>query len=95
MHTGHMQTTRSLAGRSGRKESTVDSITVNISATIGQDSAIRANGSPVFTIRVTSPARALPPMNDGTPQDVPGFGRVISGGPVNGHEILYTLSSVV
>lgn len=70
-------------------------ITVNISDTVGQSSAIEANGSPIFTIRVTSPAYVHSYANDGTPNEVCGFGVVVSGGPVNGYEILYKVSSVV
>lgn len=68
---------------------------VDLSKTVGQESAIAANGGPVFRIRVTCPAVALPPAKDGSSNDIPGFGRVLSVGPVKGYEVLYTLESVV
>ena len=74
---------------------TGDRIAVDLSETIGQSSAIAANGSPIFVIEVTWPLEILPPANDGTYQESAGFGRVISGGPVNGYEVLYTGASVV
>lgn len=70
-------------------------VTVDLSKTVGQESAIEANGGPIFQIRVTHPVRVLPPANDGTYQEVNGFGKVVSGGPVNGHSVLYTGESVV
>lgn len=70
-------------------------ITVNISNTIGQSSAIEANGGPLFEIEVTVPAVSYPPAKDGSSNNVAGFGRVVSGGPVNGHEICYKAESVV
>lgn len=69
-------------------------ITVDLSKTIGQESAIAANGSPVFEIAVTWSLEILPPAHDGTYQESAGFGRVVSGGPVNGYEVLYTGASV-
>ena len=66
-------------------------ITVDISNTVGQSSAIEANGGPVFQIRVTQPA--VPGIVGKT--DIPGFGKVVSGGPVDGHEVLYTAESVI
>ena len=36
-------------------------IKVDLSKTVGQESAIEANGSPVFEVKVTHPARPLPP----------------------------------
>jgi len=68
---------------------------VDLSKTIGQDSAIQANGGPLFSIRVTCPAQALPAAKDGSSNNIPGFGRVVSAGPVKGYEVLYTLESVV
>ena len=70
-------------------------IAVDIAGTVGQESAIKANGSSRFIIEVTSPAVRLPDAYDGTKQEINGFGRVVSGGPVKGYEILYTLDSVV
>jgi hypothetical protein len=70
-------------------------LTVDLSKTIGQDSAIQANGGPLFSIRVTCPAQALPAAKDGSSNNIPGFGRVVSAGPVKGYEVLYTLESVV
>ena len=70
-------------------------LTVDLSKTIGQDSAIQANGGPLFSIRVTGPAQALPAAKDGSSNNIPGFGRVVSAGPVKGYEVLYTLESVV
>ena len=70
-------------------------LTVDLSKTVGQDSAIAANGSAIFQIRVTCPAEALPAAKDGSSNNVPGFGRVVSAGPVKGYEVLYTLESVV
>jgi hypothetical protein len=84
-------------GTAGERSATMAArqiLTVNLSDTVGQASAIAANGGPVFTIKVTSPARELPPTKAGVPQDVPGFGRVTSG-PVKGYEVLYTIRSVV
>lgn len=72
----------------------MSTITINISNTVGQESAIEANGSPIFQVKVTCPARALPPTLAGEPQEINGFGRVTSG-PVKGHEVLYKLASVV
>lgn len=72
-----------------------ETITVDLSTTAGQASVIAANGGPVVTIRVTCPARQLPPAHDGTPQDVPGFGRIVGLGPVAGVEVLYTIASIV
>ena len=69
-------------------------IKVDLSKTVGQESAIEANGSPVFEVKVTHPARPLPPTKAGEPQEINGFGRVVSGGPVQGYEVLYTLASV-
>jgi hypothetical protein len=76
------------------QEVTMSVLTVNIANTIGQESAIEANGSPEFSIEVTSPAVPLPDAFDGTKQEINGFGRVLRG-PVKGYEILYTLDSVV
>lgn len=70
-------------------------ITVDLSKTIGQESAILANGGPLFSIRVTCPARKMPPAADGSSNDLNGFGRVTCAGPVKGYEVLYTLESVV
>ena len=70
-------------------------LTVDLSKTIGQDSAIQANGGPLFSIRVTFPAQAMPAAKDGSSNNIPGFGRVVSAGPVKGYEVLYTLESVV
>lgn len=70
-------------------------ITVDLSKTIGQESAIHANGGPLFLIRVTCPARELSPTKAGVAQSIPGFGRVVCSGPVKGYEVLYTLDSVV
>lgn len=86
-------TTHNTGSRRG-KESTMDFITVDITDTVGQASAIEANGSPVFTIRVTAPASIHSYAKDGSANEICGFGRVV-GGPVNGHEILYRVSSVV
>lgn len=72
-----------------------DEIVVNLTHTKGQASAIAANGGPTFTIKVTSPVTILAPTKDGAQQSVPGFGRVISAGPVKGYEVLYTLDSVL
>ncbi len=72
----------------------MSTITVNIANTVGQESAIKANGGPVFTVKVTCPARALPPTHAGEAQEINGFGRVTSG-PVKGHEVLYKLASVI
>ena len=69
----------------GRKEASMAYITVNIADTVGQESAIAANGGPVFTVRVTHPAT----------DEAPGFGRVVGLGPVAGYEILYKTTSVV
>ena len=69
-------------------------IKVDLSKTVGQESAIEANGSPVLEVKVTHPARPLPPTKAGEPQEINGFGRVLSG-PVKGHSVLYTLASVV
>lgn len=70
-------------------------LTIDLSKTVGQSSAIKANSSSIFTIRVTSPVVELPPTHSGEAQEIPGFGIVVSGGPVNGHEVLYTSASVV
>lgn len=70
-------------------------LTVDLSKTIGQESAITANGGPIFSIRVTCPVQVLPPTKAGEPQSIPGFGKVVSAGPVKGYEVLYTLESVV
>ena len=72
-----------------------DEIVVNLTHTKGQASAIAANGGPIFTIKVTSPVTILAPTKDGAQQSVPGFGRVISTGPVKGYDVLYTLESVL
>ena len=71
-----------------------DVITVDLSRTVGQDSAIEANGSPFFTIRVTTPVVVLPPTTAGEPQSVPGFGKPVAG-PVARYDVVYTLDSVV
>lgn len=73
---------------------TRSTIKVDLTKTVGQESAIEANGSPVFEIRVTHPARPLPPTLAGEAQEINGFGRVTSG-PVKGYSVLYTLASVV
>ena len=70
-------------------------LTVDLSKTIGQDSAIEANGGPLFRIRVTCPAQALPVAKDGSSNDIPSFGQVVCESPVRGYEVLYTLESVV
>ena len=70
-------------------------LTVDLSKTAGQSSAIEANGGPLFRIRVTCPAVALPAAKDGSSNDIPGFGRVVCEGPVKGYEVLYTLESVI
>lgn len=70
-------------------------LTVDLSKTVGQESAIKANGGPLFQIRVTCPAVELEPTLAGEPQEIPGFGIVICDGPVKGHEVLYTLGSVI
>jgi hypothetical protein len=92
-----MPATRTTSARKGGKEATMaaTTLTVDLSKTVGQSSAIEANGSPLFSIRVTHPARQLPPTKAGEPQSIPGFGRVVSAGPVKGYEVLYTLDSVV
>lgn len=64
-------------------------VTVDLSKTIGQESAIQANGSPIFTIKVTEPAFAI------GDEVVPGFGRVVSDGPVRTYEVLYTAEALV
>lgn len=64
-------------------------VTIDISNTVGQESAIEANGSPIFLVKITAPARIIDEQND-----VPGFGRVVDG-PVAGFEVLYTIASEV
>lgn len=65
-------------------------VRVDLSHTIGQESAIEANGSSIFEIEITVPVRIL---DDG--YAVPGFGRVVSDGPVAGYEVLYTAEAVI
>jgi len=68
-------------------------LVVNIANTVGQESAIEANGGPVFTIEVTdSPLTWEEPT--GT-QFMLGMGRVVSSGPVNGHEVGFLPGSEV
>ena len=89
-------TTTNQARKAGKGPAMAATIlTVDLSATIGQESAIEANGSPIFQIRVTCPAQAMPAAKDGSSNDIPGFGRVVSAGPVKGYEVLYTVASVV
>jgi len=64
-------------------------VKVDLSKTIGQESAIEANGSSIFEIKVTVPAVDY----DGNA--IAGFGRVVSSGPVSGFEVLYTGEAVV
>ena len=64
-------------------------ITVDLSKTIGQESAIKANGSPIFDIEVT-----LPAVKDEL-NPIAGFGRVVSAGPVKGYEVLFTADAIV
>lgn len=64
-------------------------VKVDLSHTIGQESAIEANGSSIFEIKVTVP------LLDLGSEIIPGFGRVVSAGPVNGHEVLFTAEAVV
>ena len=64
-------------------------VKIDISNTVGQESAIEANGSPIFLVKVTEPAYWYDEMND-----VPGMGRVLEG-PVRGFEVLYTVASEV
>lgn len=64
-------------------------VKVDLSHTIGQESAIEANGSSIFEIRVTVPVVAV------GAEFIPGFGRVVSDGPVNGYEVLFTAEAVV
>lgn len=78
----------------GTEAAMTATITVDLSKTIGQESAIAANGGPLFRIRVTCPAQPLPTTKAGEAQSIPGFGRVVCEGPVKGHEVLYTLESV-
>jgi hypothetical protein len=67
-------------------------ISIDISNTVGQGSAIGANGSPVFEVEVVHPTRAC--------KDVErhgvflGFGKVVSGGPVNGYEVGFKFESI-
>ena len=68
-------------------------ITVNIADTVGQESAIAANGGPVFSVEVTAPAEVFEEP-DGSVA-ILGFGRVISGGPVRGYEVGFLPSSIV
>ena len=92
-----MNNTATNTGRTAGKELTMSAkvITVDLSKTVGQESAISANGGPLFSIRVTCPAVALAPTKAGSLQSIPGFGRVVCAGPVKGYEVLYTLESVV
>jgi hypothetical protein len=92
-----MSRTTTTTGHQAGKERPMrtTTLTVDLSKTIGQDSAIQANGGPLFSIRVTCPAQALPAAKDGSSNNIPGFGRVVSAGPVKGYEVLYTLESVV
>lgn len=64
-------------------------IVVDIAGTVGQESAIAANGSPVFEIRVTCPAQTFGDVAVG------GFGIVLGDGPVAGYEILYMGAGVI
>lgn len=70
-------------------------ITVDLSKTVGQSSAIEANGGPLFEIRVTCPVTVLPAAKDGSYQESPGFGKVTSDGRVKGHTVLFTAESIV
>ena len=67
-------------------------ITIDISNTIGQASAIGANGGPVFEVEVTQPARAC--KDTDLHGKVLGFGRVVSGGPVDGYEVGFLFESI-
>lgn len=70
-----------------------DVITVDIADTNFSDSAIAANGSSIFKIIVVDPARQY--VSDVETIDMPGTGKVVSPGPVNGHEIGFLPSSIV
>ena len=69
-----------------------DIVTVDIADTVGQSSAIEANGGSVFAVEVTWPAERG--EDAGGVYDLLGFGRVVSGGPVQGHEIGFTVGGV-
>lgn len=67
-------------------------ITIDISNTVGQESAIEANGGPVFEIEVSHKAEAC--KRTDLHGNMLGFGRVVSGGPVNGYEVGFLFTSV-
>ncbi|MFI0434011.1 MAG: hypothetical protein ACH36H_12835 [Candidatus Nanopelagicales bacterium] len=69
-----------------------DIVVVDIADTVGQSSAIEANGGSVFTVKVTWPAER---GTDGAGEyNLLGFGRVLGTGPVAGHEVGFTVGGV-
>ncbi len=74
-----------------------DIVTVDIADTVGQSSAIEANGSPIFRVEVTWPAQTLveaAPSNEVV--QLIGFGRVLDElSPVRGYEVAFTANGVI
>lgn len=71
-------------------------VLVDISNTVGQSSAIEANGGPIFEIEVTHEPRIFTNSITGEFDcEILGFGRVVSGGPVNGYEVGFLTGSVI
>lgn len=70
-----------------------DHLLIDLSKTIGQESALAALGlaGPCVEIRVTCPSQTF----EGTGQILAGFGRARCLGPLGGHEVLYTDESIV
>lgn len=74
-----------------------DIVTVDIADTVGQGSAIEANGSSVFRVEVTWPASTLvEPAPSNEVVQLIGFGRVLDElSPVRGYEVAFTVSGVL
>jgi hypothetical protein len=72
-----------------------DIVTIDIADTVGQSSAIEANGSPIFRVQVTWPAQTMTESN-GSVVQLLGFGRVLDElSPVRGHEVGFTAHGVI
>ena len=83
-----MTAAHTTTGRKAGKGLDMSTITVNLAGTEAANaSAIKANGGPLFRIRITCQADPAGRFH--------GFGKVVCEGPVKGYEVLYTLESVV
>lgn len=73
-----------------------DIVTVDIADTVGQSSAIDANGSSVFRVQVTWPAQTYYLPSGEVDCETVGFGKVLDElSPVRGYEVAFTPHGVI